>query len=95
MARACFAAVTLVMALAGPLGAAPYSLDGSWSAGLVVNGVQCVLALVMSAQQHYDETAQCGPYKTWQRGTYVFANGPRAHRPGLRAEEAMDPGHRL
>ena len=59
--------------LAAPL-AFGQKFDGTWKAGLTLNGQRCIFSLVMGPGERYSELLRCGALMTRQSGTYVFSN---------------------
>lgn len=66
-------AALLALALAAPLVSCAQNLNGRWLAHLTVNNIPCTIETIMNAG-NYSELVKCGPYMTYQSGTY-FVSG--------------------
>src|SRR5262249_19551864 len=61
----------MAVALVAPaVATAQNNMTGTWVAYHNINGMSCSLTMVIDSWR-YSEAAQCGPYKTWQSGTYA------------------------
>ncbi len=68
------AGALLALALTAPIVASAQTLDGTWMASPTVGDLSCTMQTIMNSG-NYSELLKCGPYQTWQAGTYVLSGG--------------------